>query len=197
MDFPSPHTPLELTAAASELLEKHNYRRITAADLGPDGYGGRYYEDEYGVVAVVVYETWPDLLESWPEDQSRLVRLMSEHMNKTDFKAWDGYLVLLSPGSPPAEQRSAVEEIRYDVTRVRKLIAVGEELRSLSDIERTLLPLLPIEGLKADGDELSALDMLPDLLHSRGIDPAATVALVDAFREQQSLLERLEKFGSQ
>jgi hypothetical protein len=197
MDFLSSHTPLELTAAASELLERHNYRRIVDADLGADGYGGRYYEDEYGVVAVVVYETWPDLLKSWPEDQSRLVRLMSEHMHKTDFKAWDGYLVLLSPGQPPPEQRSAVEGIRYDVTRVRKLIAVGEELRSLADVERILLPLLPIEGLKANCDELSALDMLPDLLSPRGIDSAATVAIVAAFREQQSLLERLEKFGAQ
>lgn len=197
MDFSPSHTPLELLAAASDLLERHGYHRITDADSGTDGYGGRYYEDEYGVVSVVVYETWSNLLDSWPEDQSRLVRLMSEHMQKTDFKAWDGYLVVLSPGSPPLEQRSAVEEIRYDVTRVRKLIAVGSELRNLNDVERTLLPLLPIEGLESDADELSALDMLPDLLSSRGIDPTVTAAIVDAFREQQSLLERLESLGVQ
>jgi hypothetical protein len=198
MAFPSAHTPLELTAAASELLERHNYRRIAEADLkGFDGYRGRYYEDEYGVVSVVVYETWVDLVESWPEDQSRLVRLMSEHMKRTDLKAWDGYLVLLTPGSPPEEQRSTVEDIRYDVTRVRKLIAVGEDLLNLNDVERTLLPLLPIEGLEASAEEFSALDMLPGLLKPLGIAPAVTVAMVDAFREQQSLLERLESFDAQ
>lgn len=34
--------------------------------------------------------------------------------------------------------------IQRDTNRVRKLVAAGQELQTLNDVERTLLPLLPV-----------------------------------------------------
>jgi hypothetical protein len=185
-------TPVELTAAVSKSLEEGGYTRIEASQLGAiEAARGRFYEDAFGVVSVVVYETWAELADTWTEDQARLVELMSAHMTRSDAKSWDGYLVLLCPGSAPIEEAAIVERIRYDITRVRKLIAVGEELASLSDVDRMILPLLPLEPEGEFEPEASTLDLLPDLLTERGISRVDIEALIDAFREQQPLLDAL------
>lgn len=193
---PSMLTPIELAGAVSEKLESGGYRRIEGSRLESLGPGrGRFYEDPFGVVSVVVYETWAELADSWSEDQGRLVDLMSRYMSRSDAKAWDGYLVLLCPGSPPAQEALGVERIRTDVTRVRKLVAVGEELESLSDLERLILPLLPLEpegGLEAVD---STLDLLPGLLEKHGIGEGEVQALLAAFREQQPLVEAIHETG--
>lgn len=189
---PSSLTPIELTAAVSKNLEEGGYTRIEASQLGAiEAARGRFYEDAFGVVSVVVYETWAELADTWTEDQARLVELMSAHMTRSDAKSWDGYLVLLCPGSAPVEDAAIVERIRYDITRVRKLIAVGEELTSLSDVERMILPLRPLEPEGEFEPGVSTLDLLPDLLTERGVSRADIEALIDAFREQQPLLEAL------
>ena len=189
---PSTLTPIELIAAVSENLEAGGYKRIEASRLESVVAGrGRYYEDPLGVVSVVVYETWAELADTWSEDQGRLVELMSKYMSRSDAKSWDGYLVLLCPGSPPAQEAVTIEGIRNDVTRVRKLIAVGEELGSLSDLERLILPLLPLEPAGELETVDSTLDLLPELLGKRGISEADVQALLAAFREQQPLVEAI------
>lgn len=189
---PSTLTPIELIAAVSENLESGGYKRIEASRLEPVATGrGRFYEDPFGVVSVVVYETWAELADSWTQDQGRLVELMSKYMSRSDAKSWDGYLVLLCPGSPPGQEAVTVERIRNDVTRVRKLIAVGEELGSLSDLERLILPLLPLEPEGELEPVDSTLDLLPELLGKRGISEADVQALLAAFREQQPLVEAI------
>lgn len=189
----SPLTPIEIAAAASDQLERAGYSRIDRERLEDTAGRGRFFEDEYGVVLVVVYETWPAMVEGWAEDQGRLVELISAHMTRADAKAWEGYLVLLTPAVPPEGEESSVEEVRYDVTRVRKLVAAGDELIALSDVERALLPLLPIT-LSTDLEaETSVLDELPDLLEKEGIEREESRALIDAFREQRPLLEAIHQ----
>lgn len=142
---------------------------------------------------VVVYETWPALVEGWTEDQGRLVGLISAHMTRADAKAWEGYLVLLTPAVPPEGKESGVEEVRYDVTRVRKLVAAGDELLALADVERALLPLLPITLSTEIEAGASVLDELPGLLQEQGIDREESEALIEAFREQRPLLEAIHQ----
>ncbi len=142
---------------------------------------------------LVVYEGWASLRDGWGDDQARLVELISAYMTRSDPKSWEGYLVLLCPASPPAEDIGRLEEIRYDVTRVRKLIAVGEELGELTDVERAILPLLPVLGPTQLEPESSALDLLPELLEEQGIDRTDTGALIEAFCEQRPLLEAIHR----
>jgi hypothetical protein len=188
-------TPTDLLAAASAGLEEGGYARVEEAKLGAWPISGaRLYEDAYSIVTVIVYETWAELESGWPDAQGALVELMSAHMTSADAKSWEGYLVLLTPGSSPAAT-DGVSAIRYDTSRVRKLVATGDELKRLSDVERALLPLLPLAAAIDIKAQSSVLDLLPDLLASKGIDRVAVEVVIGAFREQQPLLERLHEYG--
>jgi hypothetical protein len=190
-------TPIEITAAATRFLEGADYTRIADEQLGKAVGRGRFFEDSYGVVLLAVHETWASLAEGWSQDQERLVELISAHMTRADPKSWEGYLVLLCPASPPQGEQERLQEIRYDITRVRKLIAAGEELSEIADVERAILPLLPVDAPSELAPDSSALDLLPDLLEDKEIDRADSEALIEAFRGQRSLIDALHKRGIQ
>lgn len=188
-------TTSQLLAAVSELLESGGYSRVDPTDGWTSS--SQLFEDPYGIVAVVVYDTWTELAETWPDAQGRLVELISAHLRRPEPKSWEGFLVLLTPAVAPLEARSQTTEIRYDTNRVRKLVATGDELGTLDGVEQALLPLLPlkVESQLETGPAL--LDRLPDLLAGRDIDAEAARTVVHAFMENESILERLHEFRSQ
>lgn len=187
----SPLTGTDVLAAASETLISQGYTRV-ASDIGEQVWGanGRLFEDAYGIIGLVVYETWTELSSRWSDAQALLVQVISRHVSSAEAKAWEGYLVLFTPALLPSEARNEADRIRYDTGRVRKLLATGEELQSLSDIQRVLLPLLPLDEPGVSAQE-STLSMLPDLLGAKGLSKISVEVLVKAFLEQQPLLERL------
>lgn len=185
-------TVTEIFAAATGCLLSHGYREIDSARLGDAAGRGRFFEDAYGIVGVSVFETWGDLAGRWQDVQGALVRLISEYVSKAEAKAWDGYLVLLTPAGSTAG-REAVDLIRYDTSRLRKLVADGEELGSLSQVEDVLLPLLPLDPVMPALAERSALDLLPELLEGRDIAPAFTARLLEAYAAGKPLVEGLHE----
>jgi len=185
-------TTSQLLAAVSELLEPGGYNPVQPADGWTSN--SRLFEDPYGIVAVVVYETWADLAETWPDAQGHLVELISAHLRRPEPKSWEGYLVLLTPSVAPLAARSQLAEIRYDTNRVRKLVATGDDLRTLDDVEQALLPLLPLEVESQLESGPALLERLPDLLAARGIDAEAARTVVQAFIANESVLERLHEF---
>jgi hypothetical protein len=194
------HVPLtssDLLAAASDILVRGGYQlaespRVERWSLP----SARLLEDPYGVVAVVVYETWTDLAAGWPTAQGTLVELMSAYLTSAEPKAWEGYLVLLTPSVLPTSSRNEATHIRHDVTRVRKLLATGDELATLTDLERVLLPLLPLKIESALEEHESALDILPTLLARRGLAADAVTLLIETFRRNEPLIERLHAHRS-
>jgi len=82
------------------------------------------------------------------------------------------------------------DTIRSDTGRLRKLLATGEELQILGDVERVLMPLLPLHEVDS-ADQGSTLSMLPDVLSAKGLPRDAVEIVVKAFLDQQPLLERL------
>ncbi len=124
--------------------------------------------------------------------QGSLVEVISRHVGQGESKSWDGYLVLLSPGFAASED-VAIEAIRYNTTRLRKLIGTGEDLQDPMGVERVLRPLLPLNQERVKLSQESALDLLPKLLANQGIPKETTQLLVDAFHEQLPLLERLHE----
>jgi hypothetical protein len=187
-------TTSTITAQATLLLEVNGYRRLEERRVESlSTLGARLFEDAYGIVALIVFETWAQLWQRWPDAQDGLVELISANLSRSDAKAWDGYLVLLTPSAPPKESNQLAEEIRYNTSRVRKLVATGDELHLLTDIDRCLSPLLPLE-LDVSGETRgSALDALPALLDAKGVSERLGSALVEAFQRQESLFERLHK----
>ena len=187
-------TPTDLIAAASQALEAGGYQQIRGRFSEWDTSTSRLFEDEYNVVGIVVFDTCGELLRTWPDLQGSLVDVISRHVGQGESKSWDGYLVLLTPGPAPSED-TEIEAVRYNTTRLRKLVATGDDLRSPTDVERVIRPLLPLGQERAKLSQESALDLLPKLLADQGIPKETTQLLVDAFREQLPLLDRLHQQG--
>lgn len=187
-------TSTDLLAAASACLRSNSYVEVGGSQLGSWPLdAARVYEDAYSVVALLVYESWAELASNWTDAQAALVELMSAHMTSADPKSWEGYLVLLTPGVAPGEDFASVADIRYDVSRVRKLVATGDELAQIGDVERALLPLLPMRQPSSAHGDGSVLDLLPDLLAEHGIDKSAVKIVIEAFAAQRPLVESLHE----
>ena len=181
-----------ILAAASEIFHAGGYlsvdqRRVEKWPIT----NARIFEDPCSIVAVVVYETWRHLSSGWTQAQGMLVELISEHVSSAEAKAWDGYLVLLTPDIPSIHEQIEATRIRQDTSRVRKLVAAGGELRGLADVERALLPFVPLRADPQFAVQESVLDMLPELLARKGLPEDAVRALIDAFSEQRPLIEAL------
>ncbi|MBU0825477.1 MAG: hypothetical protein KKA44_02485 [Alphaproteobacteria bacterium] len=178
-----------MIALAGEVLSSNKYRVARdLTDVGRVGDDALLAEDEFSVVSVVAFETWPQLVESWSEAQADLVELLSRRLARSAPKAWDGYLVLFCAGEPL--DRHEMVEIERDTTRVRKIVATGSMLRTSADVARTLDLLLPL-GLPASSEAArDVLEGLPDLLKDFA-EPASVRVVVDAFRAIEPPLDRL------
>jgi hypothetical protein len=185
-------TTTDLIAAASQVLLEGGYRQINGRFPEWGTPTSRLFEDEYSVVGIAVFETCKELLHTWPDVQAPLVDVISRHVGSQESKSWDGYLVLLTPGLAPSESE-AIEEVRYNTTRLRKLVATGDDLKILTDVERVLRPLLPLRPERATLGQESALDLLPRLLAAQQIPEEVTRVVVDAFRQHVPLLEQLHE----
>jgi hypothetical protein len=181
----------ELTA--NEVLGAVSGRLTSAGfQVGPElalGVGEqlRCFEDDVSIVGVAQFRSWSTLRANWLDAQSILVDLLSDRLERSDPKAWEGYLVLLTLDQPL--NSAEVDEIRRDTTRLRKIVATGEDLTSLSQVDDALLPVLPLTGgvLRHDGG--SILDRLPGLLAEKGIDHDLTMQVVEAFDNDRPLME--------
>jgi hypothetical protein len=189
-------TPTQVSAAATEVLLSQGYTEVPP-DIAPDKTVGsaRFFEDAFGVVAVHVFGSWPSLLEQWPRAQGDLVDLMSSHLRLPEPKAWEGYLVLLTPDLLPTDSRVALTDLRGNTHRVRKLVAAGEDLLSLEDVRGALLPLLPLDVGESHETTGGVLDRLPALMAIEGVSPDVTRLVLEAFQSNASILERLHDAG--
>jgi len=187
-------TTTELIAAASELLARGGYQAVQERFPEWNTSSSRLFEDDYSVVGITVFQTCMELFDSWPNRQGSLVDVISQRVGAAEKKAWDGYLVLLTPGF--SADNLKIEEIRYNTTRLRKLVGTAEDLSTASDVARLLRPLLPLQTEKGSFASRSALDLLPGILARHGISQSTTTELVKAFIDRDSLMERLHKRGA-
>lgn len=195
-------TVTNLTAATSEALYGAGFREVSTAAL--DDWRAavvRLYEDEYSIVCVAIYETWADLDTHWMLDQANLIDLMSRNIVRNDPKAWEGYLVLLTPSIVPSPEREKAILIQRDTRHVRKLFAHGGELKEIDDVTRLLLPLMPLEERGALLSQ-NILDALPEMLSQHGVDKEIAQVVIAAFRAQRPIIPEvhaliLERRGQQ
>jgi len=188
-------TPTSLLAAASDFLLRSDYLAVPDEVLGEYGLGGgRVFEDAYGVVAVMVYETWDELRSTWPDHQGALVDLLAAYVSHAEAKAWEGYLVLLTLGGMAEDAEVEANAIRYNMSRVRKLVGIGAELQTLADLERVLRPVLPVKPKVLSAESDSALELLPQLLASDALPEQVTRAAIGAFVDSSSIVEAIHGF---
>ena len=195
-------TVTNLAAATSDALHSAGFMKVST-NASDDWKAAvvRVYEDEYSIVCVAIYETWADLNSNWTFDQANLVDLMSRNIVRTDPKAWEGYLVLLTPSIVPSSEREQAIHIQRDTRHLRKLLADGGELNEIDDVTRLLLPLMPLEERGALISQ-NILDALPEVLSKRGVDKEIARVAIAAFRAQRPIIPEvhaliLEKWGQQ
>ncbi len=186
-------TTTQLTVAATEVLIENGYQRVGPPRDWPRA--SRLFEDEYGIVALHVYDTWQDLRDEWNIAQGQLVDLMSSRLGRPEPKSWEGYLVLLTVGNAPEAERRDVVDLRYNTNRLRKLVATGQELETVNDVQTALLPLLPLNIEPPSTSGAGLLARLPELLEEEGIDPVVTEAAVTSFLRNESIMEHLHELG--
>ena len=87
--------------------------------------------------------------------------MISSQVGHEEGKSWDGYLVLLTP-SVASSESAGLEAVRYNTTRLRKLVATGDDLQSPTDVERVLRRLLPLSQESANLSQESALEPPPE-----------------------------------
>lgn len=187
-------TSTDLIAASSRLLEAGEYQLIRRRFPEWDTATTRLFEDKYNIVGVAVFTTVGELLESWADLQGELVEVISRHVGQSESKSWDGYLVLLTSAIAPTAD-PGIEAVRSDTSRLRKLVATGEDLVEPNDVERLLRPLLPLQIPQAAVGQSTALDLLPALLADQGITESTTRVLVQSYIEQEPLMEALHRAG--
>jgi hypothetical protein len=185
-------TTTDLIAASTSVLEAGGYQPIREGFPEWNTTSTRLFEDKYNVVGIAVFTTTDELLQSWADLQGALVDVISRHVGQTENKVWDGYLVLLTTAIAPASDAN-IEDVRSDTTRLRKLVATGEDLAAPSDVERLLRSLLPLRDPQGSIGQGTALDLLPALLEEQGIDESTTRVLVKSFIEQEPLMEALHR----
>jgi hypothetical protein len=145
------------------------------------------------IVAVHVYDTWHELTEDWAVAQSLLVDIISANVTRREPKAWEGYLVLLTGADLLEEDHQALADLRSNTSRLRKLVATGQDVQTLDDVHNALLPLLPLKVDNPEYSEAGLLARLPVLLEEDGIDRRSTEAAIDAFLRNESIMERLHR----
>jgi hypothetical protein len=183
----------QLTAAATEVLIENSYQRVGTPKDWPGA--SRLFEDDYGIVALHVYDTWQGLRDEWNIAQGQLVDLMSSRLGSPEPKSWEGYLVLLTVGNAPEAERRDVVDLRYNTNRLRKLVATGQEMETVDDVQTALLPLLPLNIEPPSTSGAGLLARLPELLEEEGIDPVVTKAAVTSFLRNESIMEHLYELG--
>lgn len=179
---------MQLLAAAADVLVQGGYSDVSQSS---DAVEIRLFEDAFGIVAVAVFETWQQLLSDWHLSQGRLVDVIAASLAKREPKAWEGYLVLMTPGLLPPADEPIVSDLRNNTNRVRKIVATGSELTGLQQVRDALLPLLPLALEGIDGSSRGILDMLSGILMQNGISQETAQTVIEAFTHNESIVERL------
>lgn len=188
-------TPSEILACASALLTRNGYQEGKNVALSEiDRSSHRIFEDAYGIVAVVVFSSWQDLVAKWTDVQGVFVELISTNLAREESKSWEGYLVLLTPGFASETDQRQLERISQDTGRVRKLVTTGAHLRDQSDVEMALLSLLPLKVTAEASSSSNILNRLPELLSSPELSKEVISTIVRAFLKQEPLVEAVHNF---
>jgi hypothetical protein len=183
-----------ITEYAAELLAKARYQlfrdhpsvQITNAK-------SIIAEDNFGIVAIVAFETWIELSRCWNDAQASLVKLLDTRLGRLDAKSWDGYLVLLCPMALTREQKQEKNALEINLSRVRKMVFADEQLTTLKDVERALSSFLPLEINSSAAPTLDVLAALPDLIRGPSLTPAVVAAVIAAFRDGRPIQDEIVK----
>lgn len=133
------------------------------------------------------YDTVVDLMKNWAADSDNAIAAYQFGLRKSGIKAWNTYLVLLTPEPPDYARLVALGAIEEDLGGTRKIVRAG--VRDTADLGAALLPLRRLQS----APRLEAVDMKREIRErTTELPPRA----VDAFlsgAEESVVLQVLEE----
>ena len=115
------------------------YKSVEAGELS-----ARVIENGTLLGFVIAYDTAGDLLSHWSDDTDRLVAQRQFQLRAAGIKAWNIYVLLLTPERANYAQAVALSSIEEDFAGLRKIARAG--CKHGPDILRALLPLMPLQS---------------------------------------------------
>lgn len=189
MDFSS------MIALSREQLSRAGYRVFEGVDGSVfPGSNSILAEDKYNILAILTFDTWSELVAQWAEAQATLVNLLEKRLARSSPKFYDAYLVLLCSGAPETvEELAAIER---DTSRVRKIVATNEKLKTTGDLARILNIFMPLNAIELSNDTPDILTTLPDLMNVT-VDQELIKVVISAFKNLSPPLTALHKKRTQ
>ena len=118
--------------------------QIASAPADVDGCSSILFESETVIGFILEYADVDALLGSWEGDSQRLIARYQFALRRAGEKAWNVYLVLLTPDSAKSGQRVALSAIEENLVGTRKIARGGTT--TSEDVAAALLSLLPLES---------------------------------------------------
>jgi ABC-three component (ABC-3C) system Middle Component 1 len=118
------------------------------------------FEDDAIVGFAVLYETPAKLITSWQDKQALFIQKNTGTLRRAGTKSWNCYAIFLCSESATETEKHAIAEIEEDLGLTRKIVSEG--VMTTRDVQRALLPILPIQNHTAASGS-TALDLLQRL----------------------------------
>ena len=134
-----------LGSEARNILESAGY--VTIPGQTEDIFS---FEDATLLGFVWVTSSVTSILSEWQRKQDGFLRDRDRELRRSKEKSWNVYSVFLTEDDAKDEQHSELAKIEEDFRGTRKIARSG--VRSMSQINRALLPLLPIQNRLSLGD---------------------------------------------
>jgi hypothetical protein len=133
---------MDIYRQAESLLRKGGYRSSYTATSPTLGLS---FEDEIIVGFLHVFDTATSLISTWRGVELTYVGRHALQLRGSPEKAWNVYSVFLTEDRGTQLQSFEVDRIEEDLSSTRKIARLG--VSSLPDLERALLPMLPLRAL--------------------------------------------------
>jgi len=150
-------------------------------------------------VGVRIFPTLGELVAEWQDGQSAVTDLIGSNVVDIQYKAWDGYLLLITPAPASNEWGAELNEIRANTRRLRKLIVTGDdfdisetEVQMLVRLREKLAPLIPVQ-LDSIGEATDPLADLPDRLAREGINRQHVLTILEARSAGEPMVSALHE----
>lgn len=134
-----------------------------------------------------VYESVADLMKNWASDSDSAIAAYQFGLRKSGIKAWNTYLVLLTPEPPDYARIVSLGAIEEDLGGTRKIARAG--IRDQADLGAALLPLRPLQS----APRLEAVDMKKEIRERTTELPQRVVDAFLSGAEESVVLQVLEE----
>jgi hypothetical protein len=121
------------------------------------------FEDHNVLGFVTEHPSVGKLLASWEAQQEIFLRKHAGRLRADPVKAWNLYCIYLSAEAPSPDEAHRLAEVEEDFRACRKIARAAVCTRT--DVQRALLPLLPIQPPSQDSHDSDRL--LTEKLDSR------------------------------